>query len=821
MPIEVVRMRMRQEFQFALVLLLVFSFGCKPKRLVQSPASNKDSKVIPKDPGLTDANLKVNEGAFHNFGRVTTLQTSEVELTLYNSGVKDATDIVLDNNLAAPFTFKGGTYPGTGGSCGAILETETSCDLVLVFSPTAGGTFSDTFVLNYSSDDEEKEFTFAVRGSSGSATIVSDKDPTLTFENTLLGDSLNAVVTLTNSGALAAKFITDAGVLLAPFSYRGGIYPGIGGTCGIHIAAGASCTIVLNYEPTTSGTHTGAWGVGFVTGDSGGSASLILSGSSGTAELEFDEGPEFDFGNVFINQTDTAFITINNIGNFGASEIEEAVLLTGDFEFTGGTYPGTGGTCVDTLDAGDDCTINITFSSDTIGAKTGTLELSYDNGEEEQSFEIDFIGTIEGAVLEAETTHNFFRVAKNSTNEAEIEITNNGNITAASLANGFTPASPFSYKGFAYPGSGGTCTTSLAAGASCTIVIQYVPTGTGTGLLTHSSYVRLNYNEGAAIVYVNVNLAGQAGLGNLSFSGTTAWGNRTVGTTNNVTVTVSNNGTFDVSEMEEGMAFAAPFAWTTSGNYPGTSGTCGADLAPGGSCTLRVTYAPTQTGLESATLQVSYNNGESVVIGTKALSGTGVLAALTLSLAPSHDFGQRSYNNATPTQILTITNTGGAQATAFTRTGLVAPFAIQSQTCGATLNAGSSCTVTLSYSPTSIGVHSGTLTVNYTDGQAPQSETLDLDGEGINVDAVAQDGNETIPVDDPGTVIVLDATDENGDAMTYDIVTPPSNGSLGAVVGNTVTYTPDPLYVGPDTFTFRVHDGSGYGNTATVSIDVN
>ncbi|KPJ64960.1 hypothetical protein AMJ44_11695 [candidate division WOR-1 bacterium DG_54_3] len=68
--------------------------------------------------------------------------------------------------------------------------------------------------------------------------------------------------------------------------------------------------------------------------------------------------------------------------------------------------------------------------------------------------------------------------------------------------------------------------------------------------------------------------------------------------------------------------------------------------------------------------------------------------------------------------------------------------------------------------------------------------------------------------------ITLDATDIDGDILTYSIVDNPSNGTLGAISGNQVTYTPNPDYSGVDSFTFRAHDGQAYSNTATVSITV-
>jgi len=52
------------------------------------------------------------------------------------------------------------------------------------------------------------------------------------------------------------------------------------------------------------------------------------------------------------------------------------------------------------------------------------------------------------------------------------------------------------------------------------------------------------------------------------------------------------------------------------------------------------------------------------------------------------------------------------------------------------------------------------------------------------------------------------------------VITAPTNGTLSAVVGGKVVYTPDPNYNGPDSFTFSANDGTADSNVATVAITV-
>ena len=69
--------------------------------------------------------------------------------------------------------------------------------------------------------------------------------------------------------------------------------------------------------------------------------------------------------------------------------------------------------------------------------------------------------------------------------------------------------------------------------------------------------------------------------------------------------------------------------------------------------------------------------------------------------------------------------------------------------------------------------------------------------------------------------ITLNSNDVDGDDVTYIIVSNPSNGTLSALSGNTITYTPNQGFNGSDTFTYKVNDGQGLdSNISDVDIQV-
>jgi uncharacterized protein (TIGR03437 family) len=82
-------------------------------------------------------------------------------------------------------------------------------------------------------------------------------------------------------------------------------------------------------------------------------------------------------------------------------------------------------------------------------------------------------------------------------------------------------------------------------------------------------------------------------------------------------------------------------------------------------------------------------------------------------------------------------------------------------------------------------------------------------------------GGSVTTNEDTAAPITLNATDGDGDTLTYAIMSAPSKGSLSGGTGASRTYTPNANATGPDSFTFRANDGSANSNTVTVNITIN
>jgi hypothetical protein len=87
-------------------------------------------------------------------------------------------------------------------------------------------------------------------------------------------------------------------------------------------------------------------------------------------------------------------------------------------------------------------------------------------------------------------------------------------------------------------------------------------------------------------------------------------------------------------------------------------------------------------------------------------------------------------------------------------------------------------------------------------------------------DAPVADDQSVTTDEDTAREVTLRATDVEGDALGYTLVSAPQHGTLSGTGAN-LTYTPEANYNGPDSFTFKANDGTADSDPATVSIAVN
>lgn len=131
------------------------------------------------------------------------------------------------------------------------------------------------------------------------------------------------------------------------------------------------------------------------------STSTVSSPAPAKLTAEFSsttvsEAAPADFSTVESGSSATLSITIKNTGESAATDIS-ASGLEAPFAFTGGSFPGTDGTCTNELAAGATCTLSVTYSPSvtvyTTASANDQLIVSYDNGSADTQLTIDMKGT--------------------------------------------------------------------------------------------------------------------------------------------------------------------------------------------------------------------------------------------------------------------------------------------------------------------------------------------------------------------------------------------------------------------------------------------
>ena len=219
----------------------------------------------------------------------------------------------------------------------------------------------------------------------------------------------------------------------------------------------------------------------------------------------------------------------------------------------------------------------------------------------------------------------------------------------------------------------------------------------------------------------------------LSFSPTTGlnFSPQLVGTASATqTETVTNNGTSAVAINSMGLTGinATDF---------GQTGSCGSSLAAGANCSLTVTFTPKQLGARSASITIvdtTLGSPHSV-----SLSGVGLTLGTNATLSASIlTFGNEVVGTTSPAQALMLSNYG-TTALNIASVAVTADFG-ETDTCsGSSLASGASCTINVTFKPSTAGSASGTLSV--TDDALSSPQIVLLSGTGVTSMCTPQGGS--------------------------------------------------------------------------------
>ncbi|MGB6746077.1 MAG: choice-of-anchor D domain-containing protein [Terracidiphilus sp.] len=534
-------------------------------------------------------------------------------------------------------------------------------------------------------------------------TAVAATPATLNFGSQTVGTASAAqTVTLENTGSIALSVTSIT---------ANGAFSEIDGCVNVAVPVGGSCTIEVAFAPTATGQQTGELIV--QANVYGGQLTVDLDGT-GTPAGPVSVAPDIvSFGPVAAGSTSAA-LPVSVTNSSGSAVPITSIAVTAPFTIASNACGTT------SLAANAGCQVQLAFTSAQAGPVTGTLTLT--DAEGVQSVELTGVGLSAPTDTLNTASLSFPATATGQSSAAQtVTLANSGGQPLESISVKVT-------SGFAITNG---CGTQLAANASCSIGVQFVPTqlGSASGTLTVTDALRqqtvLLSGNGVAPAAIGVNPA------SLTFT------NQQPGVASQPqTVTVTNSGGAAMDDV--GFQITGPAA----ASYSIAATTCGAVLNNGANCTAQIVFTPAATGAIAATLVVS-SSTTGVAAVPVALNGAGQLAS-AIATNPSQllfatvvGVGQSS-----TAQMVTVTNSSSYSIAAVTLS-VTAPFTLAENNCTGALAAGANCSASVAFAPAAAGSATGALTISSSAVATPA--TVLLAGTGFDF-AVSSSGPSSMTV---------------------------------------------------------------------------
>ncbi|MEM7455662.1 MAG: Ig-like domain-containing protein [Planctomycetota bacterium] len=236
-------------------------------------------------------------------------------------------------------------------------------------------------------------------------------------------------------------------------------------------------------------------------------------------------------------------------------------------------------------------------------------------------------------------------------------------------------------------------------------------------------------------------------------------------------------------------------------------------LASGETATVVISYevADSNGATDTETLTVTVQGRNDAPIASDVAAVTDEESAIGTNLLSAT-------SDVDATDVLTITSIGGTAVTSGDTVTLASGATLTVLTGGNVIYDPNGVYDTLPQG--GIALDSFDFTVSDSNG-ASATASMDITIVGLNEAPVANDDTVETTFGRPVTYNVLaNDNDPNGDSLTVTIVTPPSSGTAVVNADGTITYPPPRTFTGSVSIEYRIDDGLGGSDTATLNIEV-
>lgn len=378
-------------------------------------------------------------------------------VTVTNTGSTPVTVASITSSVPSEF--------GVSSANCTTINAGANCTISLTFTPAAAGARSATITI--ASNGVGSPQTISV---SGNGTVIATPGQlslasTVAFGAQAVGTTSavnNMTVTNTGGAAVTISSITSS----APSEF------GVSSSGCTTVNAGAGCTITLTFTPAAVGARTAT--ITVVSSGVGSPQTINVSGT-GTAIAppgQLSLPGAVTFGLQTVGTTSAAnVVTVTNTG--GTAVTVTSVTSNAPSEF------GVASSSCTTVNAAATCTIGLTFTPATAGARTGTITVVSSGVGSPQTISVSGTGSAAtgDGQLAITGSLNFGSVMVGTTSAASAVSVNNIGGTAVAV----TSVSSSNPSEFTITGS--DCGT-VNAGAGCSFSVTFSPGATGARAAT-------------------------------------------------------------------------------------------------------------------------------------------------------------------------------------------------------------------------------------------------------------------------------------------------------------------------------------------------
>lgn len=487
----------------------------------------------------------------------------------------------LNGAITGPYVFT--------DNCPDPLPPLASCTATIQFAPTTAGTAQTGTASVSFGFPGNPVYTVALTGDATGAPGVALSPASLTFTARTVNTTSGAqTVTLMNNGTTTLNVSSIA--IAGDFAFTS--------ACPATLAPGASCTIDVTFTPLVAGARSGTL---TITDNASGSPHVVpLSGtglSSAAPVLEMSASLVVFSPQQVGSESVAQFITARNSGNAPLS-FTAAIGITGEFGIVATPAGSTPPACPMTLAPGASCRIDFVFRPAGLNLREGTLTIGTDGG----SAVVRLMGTgmiPEPPQLVVPSSLDFGAQPVGVRSEGRPVALRNASPYPASIEE-LTATGDFSVSD--------TCLT-IIVGETCSPMVTFQPTAIGprAGTLTIRT---LRDADPYTVSLTGIGVENRVPLIELSATHM-GFGN----------AFIAMGVAHEVTLRNTGQAPLLIAGITVTGDFF-SDGACLGNIAPGASCTMRITFLPTTAGGRNGVVQVTSNATNTPTL-TVSLSGVG------------------------------------------------------------------------------------------------------------------------------------------------------------------------------------------------------